>query len=239
MYRGQRIENRKKLIDTCLRLLESGTEQQLYEILPHMSVVRSPAFVEPLLKLLKTGTLRQKEFAALAMGTLQDDRCLDALSEAFLEVAQDKDEKARSVQTAIVVGLGDTGEERAVEALLRIYEIAFENDSFGPGRRRLVLSALGALAQQGSVQAEQELVRFMGEKNPSIRAQAVMELSVAYWHRPNDLPRETFEKIVALAEQRGAEVRSAALSALSNLANLGCRAAERYASENKRAKEQK
>jgi hypothetical protein len=53
MYRGKDIGGREKLIQTCLSILIEGQAKKLYEVLPHISVVRSPLFLEPLLKLLQ------------------------------------------------------------------------------------------------------------------------------------------------------------------------------------------
>ena len=70
----------------------------------------------------------------------------------------------------------------------------------------------------------------MKEKNSGLRAQAVRELAVAYWHRPNEVPETVFHAMTVLAGDDSDEVRGAALSALSDLAQLGCEAAEQYMS---------
>lgn len=228
MYRGKDIENREKLIETCLQIIEGGDEKELFEILPHISIVRSPSFIDPLLRLLKEGNREQQEFAALALGSLADSRCIEPLYEVFVETAETKGRGSQSLQTAIIVALGESGSDLAVDSLLRIYNLRVKNDSFGLRRRRLVLSALGALAQQGCARGEQELVRFMESQNPTIRAQAVIELSVTYWHRPNEISTEVLEQMRSLVEDRSTTVRNAALSSLTNLADLGCRAAANY-----------
>ena len=73
-----------------------------------------------------------------------------------------------------------------------------------------------------------ELTRLMREKDIELRAQAVMELAVAYWHRPSELPETVLHEMISLTEDDSEEVRQAALSSLSDLAQLGCQAAERY-----------
>lgn len=233
MYRGKDIENREKFVQTCLQIFESGTEKQLYAVLPHISVVRSPSFVEPLLKLLRTGSLDQKEFAAMALGSLGEPRCIEPLFEVFMQTVKTRPAATQSLQAAIIVALGESGDNGAVEPLLQIYGLHLENDSFGRRRKRLVLGALGALAQQGNAQAERALAVFLDEHNPAIRAQAVSELSVAFWHRPNHLSEDLFGTMVRLAEESSADVRRAAFAALSNLADLGCKAAERYVARQK------
>jgi len=40
MYRGKDIGGRDKLIQTCLSILLEGKAKKLYEVLPHISIVR-------------------------------------------------------------------------------------------------------------------------------------------------------------------------------------------------------
>ncbi|MBI4445170.1 MAG: hypothetical protein HY645_04610 [Acidobacteria bacterium] len=228
MYRGKDIQNREKLIETCLRILQSGNQRELHKVLPHISIIRSPLFVTPLLQLLKTGDRNQKELAALALGSLEDVACIGPLYEVFMENASSVGGGSNySLQAAIIAALGEIGNDAAIEPLLQIYHLHPKEDRFGLRRKKLVISALGALAQQGSKKAEEALSVFMEEKNASLRAHALGELSVAYWHRPNKIPQGVLDRIAALAEERSREVREAALSALSNLADLGCSRAER------------
>jgi hypothetical protein len=54
-----------------------------------------------------------------------------------------------------------------------------------------------------------------------VRIQAVTELSVAFWHRPNEMPENLLGRVFAMAADKNAEVQMAAKAALSNLAQLG------------------
>jgi len=225
MYRGKDIGGRDKLIQTCLSILVEGKAKKLYEVLPHISIVRSPLFLEPLLQLLQSGNRNQREFAAVALGSLGEAKAIEPLYKLFVEPSTFRGKGAQSLQASIIHALGEMGDGQAIEPLQAIYK--------GKGnttlrRKAWVLSALGNLAQQGSMGAVKELTRVMKEKAPALRAQAVQELAVAYWHRPNEVPETVFHVMTVLAGDGSDEVRGAAIAALSDLAHLGCQAAEQY-----------
>jgi HEAT repeat protein len=117
------------------------------------------------------------------------------------------------------------GDGKAIEPLQAIYK---GEGNAALRRKAWVLSALGNLAQQGNMGAVKELTRVMKEKAPALRAQAVQELAVAYWHRPNEVPETVFHVMTVLVGDGSDEVRGAALAALSDLAHLGCQAAEQF-----------
>jgi len=225
MYRGKDIGGRENLIQTCLSILVEGKAQKLYEVLPHISVVRSPLFLEPLLKLLQSGNRNQKEFAAVALGSLGDTRAIEPLYKVFVKPSTFRGKGSQSLQASIIHALGEIGDEQAIEPLEAIYK---GEGAAALRRKGWILSALGNLAQQGQVGAVKELTRVMKERDPTLRAQAVRELAVAYWHRPNEVPETVFHAMTVLAGDDSNEVRGAALSALSDLGQLGCQAAEQY-----------
>ncbi len=225
MYRGKDIGGRERLIQTCLSVLVEGKTEKLYEVLPHISIVRSPLFFEPLLNLLQSGNRNQKEFATVALGSLGDARAIEPLYEAFVKPSTFRGKGSQSLQASIIHALGEIGDGKAIEPLQAIYK---GEGASAVRRKGWILSALGNLAQQGDVNAVKELTRTMKEKTPALRAQAVRELAVAYWHRPNEVPETVFHAMTVLGEDDSDEVRGAALSALSDLGQLGCKAAEQY-----------
>ena len=227
MYRGQDIGNREKLIRTCLRILQNGTQRQRYGVLPHIRVLHSPAFVAPLLELLQSTEKDQQQLAALALGSLGDPQTVQPLFEAFMN-SVNSGAANRSLQTAIIVSLGEIGEGNAVEPLLKIYELSASSGNFVLRRKKLVLIALGNLAQQGCRQAEGKLRQFLREETAGLQAQALSELCVAYWHRPHELSEELCREMLSKIESPAEEVREIALSSLSTLADLGCQGAEGY-----------
>jgi hypothetical protein len=108
---------------------------------------------------------------------------------------------------------------------MEIFNLRIPDDEFKGERQKLVISALGELAQQEIQEAEQELAELAHTGNTSLRGQALSELCVAYWHRPADVPSEILERVGALGLHASAEVRTAAIASLSSLAQLGCEAA--------------
>ena len=229
MYRGQNLGNRKQLIQRCLEILEKGDEEKIYEILPHLRIVRSPTFLSPLLRLLKSGSANQAEFAALALGSLGDPAAIDPLCELFKKLVPGKDKgEKESLQAHIIQALGEIGDDAAVGPLRRIYQMKAGSEELVNRRKTWVLEAIGCLAQQGCVTAVKELIGLMREEKGELRAQVITELGVAYWHRPNELPETVLHEMVSLTEDRTGEVKRAARSALSALARLGCNAAQAY-----------
>jgi HEAT repeat protein len=226
MYRGQDIGDREELTQTCLMTLSRGEENQLYEILPHISILRSPAFLEPLLKLLESGQRNQQEFAAVALGSMGDGRAIQPLFKVFMQPSSLRGSGAQSLQASIIHALGEMGDEGSIKPLLEIYSLDSGSKQGASDRSSWVLSAMGNLAQQGSTLAVKELTRLMRDQDSLLRAQAVAEMAVAFWHRPNEVPETVLQEMRALAKDPSEEVKTAALDALSDLAQLGCQGAE-------------
>ena len=228
MYRGQDIGDRDQLVATCINILRSGSDAERYKILPHVSVTRSKRFLDPLLDLLGSRNPSDQEFAALALGALGDPEAIDPLFAVLQDTHIFNKGRNASLEAAVILTLGEIGDEKAVDLLLRVYELRYLGEKSAHDRKVNVLSALGLLAQQGSESAVGELLTLAAQEVSDRQAQAVTELSVAYWHRAQQVPDRVL-KVMYMMTQGGAdEVRRAALTALSTLANLGCRRAEGY-----------
>ena len=91
-----------------------------------------------------------------------------------------------------------------------------------------IIESLGAIAQQGGTRSLEALLELAVHADPEIQAQALSELSVAYWHRPNEIEDSTLERIYELTTHHEALVAESALAALQNLADVGCRRAEAF-----------
>ncbi|MEE2822025.1 MAG: hypothetical protein VYA53_03490 [Acidobacteriota bacterium] len=209
------------MVRTCLDVFSHGTEEQLYEILPHVSILRSPLFLKPLLSLLKSGKVYQQEFAAVALGSVGDSQAIKPLTDVFMKSISAHRDDVRSLQASIVQSLGDIGNEQAIQPLLRIYKLRVGSGRLSSCRQSWVLAALGNLAQQGGMRAVRELTTCMRTESELLRAQAVAEMAMAFWHRPAEVPEEVLEDMYMMTADRSEGVRAAALSALSDLAKLG------------------
>ncbi len=228
MYRGQDIGDRDQLVATCIEILKSGNEAERYKILPHVSVTRCQRFLDPLLGMLGSGTPGDQEFAALALGALGDPAAIDPLFAVLQDTHIFNKGRNRSLEAAVILTLGEIGHEKAVDLLLQVYGLRYLGESSAHNRKVNVLSALGLLAQQGSERAVEQLLDLATQEQSDRQAQAVTELSVAYWHRANEVPDTVLKAMYKMTQSGADEVRRAAVAALSTLANLGCRRAEGY-----------
>lgn len=228
MYRGQDFANREELVENCLRVMKAGKKKELYDILPFISVLRSPDFYDPLLELLRSPQRDHQEFAALGLGSLGNPEAIEPLYETWVDLSSGGRSVPESLQIALILALGEIGDEQAVEPLLKIFAEDARDEDLTSRRRSWVLSALGNLAQQGMILAVKELTQFMRRPEPELRAQAVSEVTVAYWHRVGELPETVLQQIVSLTDDSADEVRRSALASLRDLARLGCRGAEQH-----------
>jgi len=221
------------MINECLSVMESGTIEDLFEIIPRIGVLRDPRFTEPLLGLLGHENVKRREFAAYSMGAIGDRCFLEPLKKAFGKAKQIKGFGARELQIAIIEAIGAIGDDAAVDFFLPTLKACCANKAAegkhakSAGRMsQWIIESLGAIAQQGGCRSLEALVELSAHNDPEIQAQALSELSVAYWHRPNEVADSTLRKIVELTGHPEAIVAESALAALQNLADVGCVRAE-------------
>ncbi len=226
------------MIRECLAIMESGDIEDLFEIIPRIGVVRDPRFSEPLLALLsQDDDIKRREFAAYSMGAMADRSFLEPLKKAFLQARQLKGFGARDLQIAIIEAIGSIGDDAAVDFFLPVLKTccAAKASAEGKGASRnagrmskWIIESLGAIAQQGGTRSLDALLELTSHDDPEIQALALSELSVAYWHRPNEIDDTTLDKIFELTTDSEPLVAESALAALQNLADVGCRRAEDY-----------
>ncbi len=226
------------MIRECLSVMESGDIEDLFEIIPRIGVLRDARFNEPLLKLLSRDDIKRREFAAYSMGAMADRRFLEPLKKAFSQAKQLKGFGARELQIAIIEAIGAIGDDAAVDFFLPALRTCCATKAAVERKRSVsksagrmskwIIESLGSIAQQGGERSLEALFELTGHDDPEIQAQALSELSVAYWHRPNDVEDSILEKIYELTTHTNDLVAESALSALQNLADVGCRRAEVY-----------
>jgi len=226
------------MIRECLAIMESGNIEDLFEIIPRIGVLRDPRFNDPLLDLLSQKDIKRREFAAYCMGAMGDACFLDPLRKAFFQAMQLNGFGARELQIAIIEAIGSIGDDAAVDFFLPALQDCLASKAAARGKKgaaknaermsRWIVESLGAIAQQGGTHSLEALLELTAHNDPDIQAMAISELSVAYWHRPNEIEDEILEKIYDLTTHPNSMVAEAALSALQNLADVGCRRAEAY-----------
>lgn len=223
------------MINECLSVMESGEIEDLFEIIPRIGVLRDPRFAAPLLHLLQHQNNKRREFAAYSMGAMGDRSFLEPLKHAFVRARKIKGQGARELQIAIVEAIGAIGDDAAVDFFLPTLKSCCATKA-AEGKRaksagrmsQWIIESLGSIAQQGGNRSLEALVELVSHDDPEIQAMALSELSVAYWHRPNEVANPTLEKIVDLTRHPEAIVAESALAALQNLADVGCVRAESF-----------
>jgi HEAT repeat protein len=227
----------EEMIRDCLLIMETGDVEDLFEIIPRIGVLCDLRFNEPLLAFLNQTDIKKREFAAYSMGAIGDRSFLEPLKKAFFESREAKGFGARELQIAIIEAIGAIGDDAAVDFFLPTLKsccatkVAREGRSSAKSAVRMgkwIIESLGAIAQQGGSKSLEALLELTMHEDPEIQAQALSELSVAYWHRPNDIDNITLDKIYQLTTHHQALVAESALAALQNLADVGCARAEKY-----------
>ncbi len=218
----------EEMIRECLLIMESGDIEELFEIIPRLGVLRDRRFYDPLLEILFQKDIKRREFAAYSLGAIGDRIFLEPLKKTFLEVQKLRGFAAEELQVAVIEAIGAIGDDAAVDFFLPLLKSCCEGKSAGKKMSKWVVESLGAIAQQGGPRSLKALFELAGHHEPEIQAQALLELSVAYWHRPNEVGESTLKRIFELTSADNALVAEAALAALQNLADVGCRNAEKY-----------
>jgi len=226
------------MIRECLSIMESGDIEDLFEIIPRIGVLRDARFHDPLLELLSSDDIKRREFAAYSMGAIRDRCFVEPLKKAFSQARQLKGFGAGELQIAIIEAIGAIGDDAAVDFFLPTLATSCAKKA-ATGRKKStsksasrmckwIIESLGSIAQQGGKRSLKALSELTGHADPDIQAQALSELSVAYWHRPTDVDDSILEKIYELTSHPNDLVSESAWAALQNLADVGCSGAEVY-----------
>jgi hypothetical protein len=216
----------EEMICDCLLVIEQGDIEDLFDLIPRIGVLCDPRFKEPLTKLLFQKDLKRREFAAYAMGAMHDREFLESLKQVFVETRKLKGIGVAELQVAVIDAIGCIGEDAASDFFLPILQDAGACKGSAKRMARWMVESLGFIAQQGGEHSLAALLELTGHWDQELQAQAISELSVAYWHRPNEVADSTLERIFELTRSRSAIVAESALAALQSLADVGCRRAE-------------
>jgi HEAT repeat protein len=218
------------MIQECLLIMESGDIEDLFEIIPRLGVLRDNRFRLPLNTLLIDKDPKKREFAAYAMGAMGNKEFLEPLKKAFVESRAVKGFGVEEVQIAIIEAIGAIGDDAAAEFFLPVVQ-SYEKSTEMTRMRKWIIESLGAVAQQGGERSLEALLELTNHEEGELQAQAISELSVSFWHRPNEIDDEILGRIYELTRDRNPIVAESALAALQSLADVGCRRAERLFTE--------
>jgi len=210
--------------------MESGGIEDLFEIIPRLAVLRDERFNKYLEELLGHKDVKRREFAAYSMGAIGDREFLEPLEHAFQESQKLRGFGSEDFQIAVIEAIGAIGDDAAAA----FFSPVLEGSEGGAKSRRIrswIIESLGAIAQQGGAGSLEALLKASHHRDPELRAQSISELSVAHWHKPNEISDAALKRIYQLTEDRSRIVADSALAALQSLADVGCRHAERYFSE--------
>ncbi len=215
----------EETIQECLSIMQAGSLEDCFEIIPRIGVLRDRRFCEPLLAILRHKEVKRREFAAYSMGAMGNREFLEPLKKAFKEAQKLKGSTAEELQLAIIEAIGVIGDDAAVEFFMPMLKKPGE----GKRSRKIahwIVESLGTIAQQGGERSIRALLELTAHRDPELQCLGISELSVAYWHRPNEIAASTIECIYELTTSPDKAVAESALSALESLADVGCRRAE-------------
>jgi HEAT repeat protein len=218
------------MIQDCLQIMKSGDIEDLFEIIPRLGVLRDERFNPHLEKLLGHKDVKRREFAAYSMGAIGDQEFLEPLERAFEESQKLRGFGSEEFQIALIEAIGAIGDDAAAD----FFSPFLEGSEGGAKARRIrswIIESLGAIAQQGGMGSLEALLNATHHRDPELRALAISELSVAHWHRPNEISDAVMKRFYQLTEDRSRVVAESALAALQSLADVGCQRAEEYFSE--------
>lgn len=216
----------------CVEILRSGDLATCYEILPRICVSRDDRMLPLLREMLSCGDRGREELAICALAALADEEAVPWLLAKFQTPELFYGAGCQRFQTALIDALAEIGSDTATPGLMEIFRLQIVRDNFRRKRQVIVMEALGAIAQQDGEKALAELVLLLDHRDFVIRAKAVSNVTTAFWHRPNDIPTPLFDKLLSLFGDTDYYVQYSLISAMENLADIGCeRAAELFSKD--------
>jgi HEAT repeats len=210
----------------CLESMTTLKGPDLLAIIPHISVLRDPRFLDPLVAMLEDPNGRKREFAILALGALRDPRALPILVRCFKALDKGTHRSRWGLQLAIVHTLGDIGSDEATPILKGLLRTLPATPRHRTDRELRIIGSLGHIAQQGGTQAQELLMEMAAGRNTLRCVHAIPEIAVSFWHRPSDVPPKVLRLLLDRLDDPDVHVQEAAFGALENLADLGCLKAE-------------
>ena len=208
-----------------VELLKSKDINSCFDLIPTIGVCKDRRFFPYFKDFLFSGDRRKEKLAICAFAAMADREALPFLFKKFEDPSVFKGKGSHEIQTALLEAIGDIGDDDATEGLMKIFNIQIKNDNFRRKRKVFVVETLGDIARQGGQKALSKLVELLDDEDFLVRATAITSISSAFWHRPNEFPPQIFERLLSLFKDSNLYVQYSLLSALENLADLGCKQA--------------
>jgi HEAT repeat protein len=200
-----------------------------YDILPHVSVTKQKCLLPLFREYLDHEERDVQLLAVCALGAIGHDEAVPWLLALFEREDTFHGAGCQKLQTNILHALGEIGHDSASIPLMELFDRQIPRDNFRRKRRLIIIESLESIARQGGGIALRKLVECLDHDDFLIRATAVTSISGAFWHRPNELPEEIFNRLLELLNDRDLYVQYSLISALENLADIGCeRAADLF-----------
>ena len=131
--------------------------EALYDILPHLSVIRSRSFRQPVEKLLESSNRDKKQFAVIALGILGGNLRFSLVGLAR-KIKDWQGPGIRFIGRTLIAALGESAVPLRYRPLLEIFRFKRRHrDLFAAERRLAVITALATLVQQGVEEAQEKL----------------------------------------------------------------------------------
>ncbi len=210
---------REEQFRRCFEILEFGTLEECYEILPHLSILRDNRFLPLLESFLESENEKVREMAICAVCAIGTNEALDVLIQRF------EDEYLLGkidLQILIIDGIGEIGSEKGVDFLINTFDKNYRNEKVDKKIKVSIIEALGAMGQQGSEKAVKFLEKLLEHSDSIIRANAITGITTVYWNRPNEIPEKLFNKLISKFDDPNFFVVYSLISAIENLADIGC-----------------
>lgn len=215
-------DKKEEQFKRCFEILKFGTLDECYEIIPHLSILRDNRFLPLLESFLESENEKVREMAICAVCAIGTYEALKILIDRFEEEHLLGN---INLQILIVDSVGEIGFEEGVDFLISIFDKRFRSEKECKKVKVSVIESLGAMGQQGSEKAIKFLENLLDHKDSIIRANAITSITTAYWNRPNDIPEDLFNKLISKFDDTNYFVVYSLISALENLADIGCKKA--------------
>jgi len=223
--KSRQVVSPAKAAGDCAQLLRRGRLADCYELLPQLGVAKDCRALPVLRKLLTCGERTREEMAVCGLAALGDPAAIPWLLRKISHPAIRRGAGSQRLQTAVLDAIGEIGNDDATPGLMRLFRREIPADTFRRKRRLIIIDVLGLIAQQGGRRALDELATLIEHPDFCFRAQAISAIAGAFFNRPNEIPGEIFERLLARFRDSNLYVQDALIGALESLADVGCRRA--------------